>query len=67
MSATLQGQSESSHIFKGKIGEHDVQVLRDTGCKGVIVKKKFILDHQYTGREAILSDHGITSLEYFRS
>ena len=34
---------------QGKIGTHVVQVLRDSGCSCVIVKRKFVEDGQLTG------------------
>ena len=36
-------------LRKGRIGGEVVETLRDTGCSGVIVKKKFVRDDQYTG------------------
>ena len=37
-------------IEEGRIKKHKIQVLRDTGCNGVIVKKKFVEEGQYTGK-----------------
>ena len=34
---------------QGKVGTHVVQVLRDSGCSCVIVKRKFVEDGQLTG------------------
>ena len=42
-------------ISKGKIGSSTVTVLRDTGCSGVVVKKKFVKDCQYTGRDGFMT------------
>ena len=39
---------------EGRIGTSWVRVLTDTGCSGVIVKQKFILDTQYTGRYGLM-------------
>ena len=36
-------------VHKGKVGEHEVEVLRDTGCSGIVVKSKFVRKDQYTG------------------
>ena len=41
-------------VSEGRIGTSEVRVLRDTGCSGVIVKQKFILDTQYTGRYGLI-------------
>ena len=38
---------------RGSVNGHDVEVLRDTGCSGVVVKKKFVADHQYTGQYSL--------------
>ena len=37
-------------VYDGMVGENHVQVLRDTGCNGVIVKSKFVEDGQFTGK-----------------
>ena len=31
---------------KGRVGEKTVDVLRDTGCSGVVVKKDLVGDNQ---------------------
>ena len=36
-------------VVKGKVGEKPVDVLRDTGCSGIVVKKDLVSDDQYTG------------------
>ena len=36
-------------VVKGKIGDKTVDVLRDTGCSGIVVKKKLVLKKQCTG------------------
>ena len=35
---------------QGLVGEKPVEVLRDTGCSGVIVSKDFVPESAYTGR-----------------
>ena len=35
-------------VVKGRIGEKTVDVLRDTGCSGVVVKKDLVED-QFSG------------------
>ena len=37
-------------VVKGRVGTHTVSTLRDTGCSGVVVRKKFVNDDQYTGK-----------------
>ena len=37
-------------VVKGRVGTHTVSTLRDTGCSGVVVCKKFVNDDQYTGK-----------------
>nr|XP_006823664.1 PREDICTED: uncharacterized protein LOC100372741 [Saccoglossus kowalevskii] len=37
-------------VVKGRIGEKVVTTLRDTGCSGVVVKRDFVSDNQYTGK-----------------
>ena len=41
-------------VSEGRIVTSGVPVLRDTGCSGVIVKQKFILDTQYIGRYGLM-------------
>ena len=36
-------------VVKGKIGNKTVDVLRDTGCSGIVVKKELVLEGQFTG------------------
>ena len=36
-------------VVKGRVGEKTVDVLRDTGCSGVVVKKDIIGEDQFTG------------------
>ena len=37
-------------VYRGKVGKHSVQTLRDTGCSCVVVKRKFVEDGQLTGK-----------------
>ena len=37
-------------VYRGKVGKHSVQTLRDTGCSCVVVKRKFVKDGQLTGK-----------------
>ena len=36
-------------VVKGRVGEKTVDVLRDTGCSGVVVKKDLVGEVQLTG------------------
>ena len=36
-------------VVKGKIGDKTVDVLRDTGCTGIVVKKELLSEGQFTG------------------
>ena len=36
-------------IVKGRVGERSVDVLRDTGCSGIIVKRDLVSEDQFTG------------------
>ena len=38
----LTGVKSKMPVVKGRIGEKTVDVLRDTGCSGVVVKKDFV-------------------------
>ena len=37
----------------GRLNEHSVTVLRDTGCNGVVVRKDLIRDSQLTGKSRV--------------
>ena len=50
VSEELSVNGQCMPVSEGKIGTLRVRVLRDTAFSGVIVKQKFILDIQYTGR-----------------
>lgn len=45
-------------VVDGKIGSHDVSILRDTGCSGVVVKKSLVSAGQFTGqyKQCVLID-----------
>ena len=36
-------------VLKGRVGEKTVNVLRDTGCSGVVVKKDLVGEDEFTG------------------
>ena len=41
-------------VVTGLVGETPVEVLRDTGCSGVIVKKALVKEQQLTGAEGYI-------------
>ena len=47
--SSVSSLSQMSTV-QGIVGEKPVEVLRDTGCSGVIVSKDLVLDSAYTGR-----------------
>ena len=36
-------------VVKGRVGENSVDVSRDTGCSGIVVKKDLVSEDQFTG------------------
>ena len=49
-SVTESKEGNKMPVVKGMVGTHTVNTLRDTGCSGVVVRKKFVNDDQYTGK-----------------
>ncbi len=45
----LTGARNKMPFVKGRVGKKTVDVLRDTGCSGIVVKKELVLKEQYTG------------------
>ena len=45
----LTGVRRKMPVVKGRVGEKTVDVLRDTGCSGVVVKKDLVGEDQFTG------------------
>ena len=45
----LAGARGKMPVVKGKIGNKTVDVLRDTGCSGIVVKKELVSEEQFTG------------------
>ena len=45
----LSGARSKMPVVKGKVGDKTVDVLRDTGCSGIVVKKELVSEEQYTG------------------
>ncbi|GFN88914.1 gypsy retrotransposon integrase-like protein 1 [Plakobranchus ocellatus] len=49
-------------VFKGEVGGREVDVLRDTGCEGVVVRKQLVDASQLTGECCLLLRIGNTAL-----
>ena len=45
----LSGDQSKMPVVKGRVGEKTVDVLRDTGCSGIVVKKDLVYEDQFTG------------------
>ena len=45
----LSGERSKMPVVKGRVGEKSVNVLRDTGCSGIVVKKDLVSEDQFTG------------------
>ena len=41
-------------MFEGYLGKHNVSILWDTGCSGVIVKKSLVEPSEFTGANRTL-------------
>ena len=44
----LSGDRLKIPVVKGRVGEKTVDVLRDTGCSGIVVKKSLVSEDQFT-------------------
>ena len=54
VSEELSVNGQCMPVSEGRVRNSGVRVLRDTKCSEVIVKQKFILDTQYTGRYGLM-------------
>ena len=45
----LSGDRLKMPVVKGRVGEKTVDVLRDTGCSGIVVKNSLVSEDQFTG------------------
>ena len=45
----LTGVRSQMPVVKGRVGEKCVDVLRDTGCSGIVVKGDLVSEDQFTG------------------
>lgn len=41
----LSGLRSKIPVLKGRVGEKTVDVLRDTGCGGIVVKKEIVSEN----------------------
>src|SRR5215469_1368406 len=53
-------------VFEGKINEHEVKVLRDTGCNCVVTKQEYVYEDQYLNKfgNLTLANGGVISAPY---
>ena len=51
MNICQKAKNKKMPVLKGKIGDKTVITLRDTGCSGGVVKKEFVKENQYTGKD----------------
>ena len=47
--APLTGVRNKIPVVKGRVGERSVDVLRDTGCSGIVVKRGLVSEDHFTG------------------
>ena len=45
----LTGVRRKMPVVKGRVGEKPVDVLRDTGCSGIVLKRELVSEDQFTG------------------
>ena len=45
----LTGVRSKMPVVKGRVGEKSADVLRDTGCSGIVVKRDLVSEDQFTG------------------
>ena len=45
----LSGDRLKMPVVKGRVGVKSVDVLRDTGCSGIVVKNNLVFEDQFTG------------------
>ena len=45
----LTGVRSKMPVVKGRVGENSVDVLRDTGCSGIVIKKELVSEDQFFG------------------
>ena len=45
----LTGVRSQMSVVKGRVGEKSFDVLRDTGCSGIVVKRDLVSEDQFTG------------------
>ena len=45
----LNGVRSQMPALKGRVGEKSLDVLKDTGCSGIVVKRDLVSEDQFTG------------------
>ena len=50
----LTGVRSKMPVVKGRVGEKPVDVLRDTGCSGIVVKRDLVSEDQFTGERHVM-------------
>ena len=45
----LTGVRSKMPVLKGRVGEKSVDILRDTGCSGIVVKRDLVSEDHFTG------------------
>ena len=50
----LTGVRSQMPVVKGRVGEKSVDVLRDTGCSGIVVKRDLVSEDQFTGNYNVM-------------
>ena len=48
------GVKSKMPVVKGRVGEKPVDVLRDTGCSGIVVKRELVSEDQFTGDFSVM-------------
>ena len=53
----LTGVRSQMAVVKGRIGEKSVEVLRDTCCSGIVVRRDLVSEDQFTGDFNVMIDN----------
>ena len=49
-----QRREQNLHVVRGFVGDQEIDVLMDTGCEGVVVKRRILRNEQLTGHEKFI-------------
>ena len=68
LAACGENNSSDMPVCEGRVGKHSVQVLRDSGCSGVIIRQDLVKDEQFTGhhRVCVLIDRTVRKMPVAR-